>query len=183
MVVFARGGVLGLFDALTRRQARRPMTRARRARNAAACARASARSSVASNIDFRLERGARHALIGPNGAGKTSFVNLVTGALRPSAGRILLGGEDITGLPQARARQARARAHLPDQRAVPPADACSRTSRSAIAEREGVAGDFMRPAGAPPRRDRGGVCAARTARARRRGAAAGQRARLRPPAA
>ena len=57
--------------------------------------------AVASAIDFRLERGARHALIGPNGAGKTSFVNLVTGALRPGAGRILLGGEDVTSLPQA----------------------------------------------------------------------------------
>src|SRR5204863_4411762 len=56
---------------------------------------------VASNIDFRLEHGARHALIGPNGAGKTTFVNLVTGALQPSAGRTLLGGQDITHPPQA----------------------------------------------------------------------------------
>jgi branched-chain amino acid transport system ATP-binding protein len=40
-------------------------------------------------------------LIGPNGAGKTTFVNLITGRLAPSAGRILLGGEDITRLPQA----------------------------------------------------------------------------------
>src|SRR5215470_4262914 len=58
--------------------------------------------AVASNIDFRLEAGARHALIGPNGAGKTTFVNLVTGALTPSAGRILLEGADVTALPQAR---------------------------------------------------------------------------------
>ncbi len=57
--------------------------------------------TVANMIDFRLDRGARHALIGPNGAGKTTFVELVTGALRPSAGRILLDGADITGLPQA----------------------------------------------------------------------------------
>jgi len=56
---------------------------------------------VADAIDFRLERGARHALIGPNGAGKTSFVNLVTGALSASAGRILLDGADVTGLAQA----------------------------------------------------------------------------------
>src|SRR5207249_3138083 len=47
---------------------------------------------VADAIDFRLEHGARHALIGPNGAGKTSFVNLVTGALTPSAGQILVDG-------------------------------------------------------------------------------------------
>ena len=57
---------------------------------------------MAQNIDFRLEPGARHALIGPNGAGKTTFVNLLTGALHPSCGRILLGGEDITGLAASR---------------------------------------------------------------------------------
>jgi branched-chain amino acid transport system ATP-binding protein len=56
---------------------------------------------VAANIDFRLEPGARHALIGPNGAGKTTFVNLLTGRLAPSAGQVMLDGEDITGLEQA----------------------------------------------------------------------------------
>jgi len=58
--------------------------------------------TVAERIDFRLEPGARHALIGPNGAGKTTFVNMLTGALAPSSGRIVLGGEDITALGQAR---------------------------------------------------------------------------------
>lgn len=57
--------------------------------------------TVAENISFRLEAGVRHALIGPNGAGKTTFVNMLTGLLPPSAGRILLGGEDITRLAQA----------------------------------------------------------------------------------
>jgi branched-chain amino acid transport system ATP-binding protein len=56
--------------------------------------------TVADNIDFRLETGARHALIGPNGAGKTTFVNMLTGRLEPSSGRILLGGDDITKLRQ-----------------------------------------------------------------------------------
>ena len=37
---------------------------------------------VAARINFRLQRGARHALIGPNGAGKTTFINLLTGVLR-----------------------------------------------------------------------------------------------------
>ena len=55
---------------------------------------------VAQNIDFRLEPGARHALIGPNGAGKTTFVNMLMGALAPSSGQILLGGEEITQVPQ-----------------------------------------------------------------------------------
>jgi len=65
---------------------------------------------VARDIDLSLERGARRALIGPNGAGKTTLVNLITGALRPSGGAVLLDGEDITDLPQAaRARRGIAR--------------------------------------------------------------------------
>jgi len=56
---------------------------------------------VANNIHFRLEPGARHALIGPNGAGKTTFVNLLTGRLAPSGGRILLNGDDVTRTSQA----------------------------------------------------------------------------------
>jgi len=58
--------------------------------------------TVADDIDFRLETGARHALIGPNGAGKTTFVNMLTGVLPPSSGRIALGGEDITLMGQAK---------------------------------------------------------------------------------
>jgi ABC-type branched-subunit amino acid transport system ATPase component len=62
---------------------------------------------VATNdVSFKLERGARRALIGPNGAGKTTFVNLLTGVLAPSAGRIMLAGEDITGVkPESRVRR------------------------------------------------------------------------------
>jgi ABC-type branched-subunit amino acid transport system ATPase component len=50
------------------------------------------------DVALRVEKGARHALIGPNGAGKTTVINLLTGVLRPSAGRILLEGKDITDL-------------------------------------------------------------------------------------
>ena len=65
---------------------------------------------VARDIGLSLEPGARRALIGPNGAGKTTLVNLITGALRPSAGTVLLDGEDITHLSQAaRARRGIAR--------------------------------------------------------------------------
>lgn len=53
-----------------------------------------------SDIHLTFERGTRHALIGPNGAGKTTFINLLTGSLAPSSGRVLLGNEDITALPQ-----------------------------------------------------------------------------------
>jgi ABC-type branched-subunit amino acid transport system ATPase component len=57
--------------------------------------------AVARDINLALPKGARHALIGPNGAGKTTLVNLITGVLQPSAGRVLLDGQDITALPQA----------------------------------------------------------------------------------
>jgi len=53
---------------------------------------------AANNVSLRVELGARHALIGPNGAGKTTMINLLTGVLRPTAGRILLDGRDITAL-------------------------------------------------------------------------------------
>ena len=54
---------------------------------------------VATNgVNLDLKKGARHALIGPNGAGKTTFINLLTGVLQPSAGRIVLEGEDISTL-------------------------------------------------------------------------------------
>jgi ABC-type branched-subunit amino acid transport system ATPase component len=57
--------------------------------------------TVANNISFALPRGARYALIGPNGAGKTTLVNLITGRLRASAGKVLLDGDEITALSQA----------------------------------------------------------------------------------
>lgn len=61
--------------------------------------------TVADQIGFSLEFGTCLGVIGPNGAGKTSLFNLLTGALAPDAGRILLRGRDITVTPlHARAR-------------------------------------------------------------------------------
>ncbi len=51
------------------------------------------------NVNLALAAGARHALIGPNGAGKTTLINLLTGVLAPTAGRITLQGQDISDLP------------------------------------------------------------------------------------
>jgi branched-chain amino acid transport system ATP-binding protein len=53
---------------------------------------------ASNNVSLQIAKGARHALIGPNGAGKTTLINLLTGVQRPTGGRILLDGEDITGL-------------------------------------------------------------------------------------
>ena len=57
------------------------------------------------NVDFEIARGEVRAIIGPNGAGKSTFFNCLTGVLRPSAGRILLNEENITGLPPNRISQ------------------------------------------------------------------------------
>jgi ABC-type branched-subunit amino acid transport system ATPase component len=101
---------------------------------------------VARRIDFRLEAGARHALIGPNGAGKTTFVNLLTGVLQPSGGRVLLEGEDVTRLAQAkRVKRGIARTFQINQlfRGLTVLEnVCI-----AVAERLGAGGGMWRPAG------------------------------------
>jgi branched-chain amino acid transport system ATP-binding protein len=58
------------------------------------------------HVSLNVTRGARHALIGPNGAGKTTLINLMTGVLDPTEGRIALEGQDITRLaPHQRVRR------------------------------------------------------------------------------
>ena len=54
--------------------------------------------TAVSGVDLRIRRHSIHALIGPNGAGKTTCFNLITGFLRPTRGRVLYDGRDITGL-------------------------------------------------------------------------------------
>lgn len=56
---------------------------------------------VTRSISFSLNAGERVALIGPNGAGKTTLINLMSGVLQPSAGRVMLAGQDVTKLSQA----------------------------------------------------------------------------------
>ena len=51
------------------------------------------------NVDFTVPRGKVVSLIGPNGAGKTTFFNMLTGVYKPTAGRIVFDGVDVTGKP------------------------------------------------------------------------------------
>jgi branched-chain amino acid transport system ATP-binding protein len=50
-------------------------------------------------VSFSAETGRITALIGPNGAGKTTLFSIIAGSLRPSQGRVMFGGADITGEP------------------------------------------------------------------------------------
>ena len=104
---------------------------------------------VTRSVSFALAAGDRVALIGPNGAGKTTLVNQISGVLQPDAGRIVLRGEDVTRLPQAkRVRAGLARTfqittlapHFPVQRQV----------ELALLEREGLTGRAWRSVDAYP---------------------------------
>ncbi|MEA3193943.1 MAG: branched-chain amino acid transport system ATP-binding protein [Betaproteobacteria bacterium] len=53
---------------------------------------------AAENVSLAVAAGERVGLIGSNGAGKTTFVNMITGYLKPDSGRIEIEGADITGL-------------------------------------------------------------------------------------
>ena len=54
--------------------------------------------NAVSGVNLRIRRGSIHALIGPNGAGKTTCFNLLTKFVRPTSGRILYKGHDITAM-------------------------------------------------------------------------------------
>jgi branched-chain amino acid transport system ATP-binding protein len=51
------------------------------------------------DVDFVIPRGSVVSLIGPNGAGKTTFFNMLTGVYKPTSGRIVFDGADVTGKP------------------------------------------------------------------------------------
>jgi branched-chain amino acid transport system ATP-binding protein len=102
---------------------------------------------VTRDVTLTLQRGARRALIGPNGAGKTTLVNLITGALNPDSGRVLLNGQDITASSQTdRARRGLARTFQINQlfRGLTVLENICMT----IGERDGNCNNMWRSAGA-----------------------------------
>lgn len=102
--------------------------------------------NVADNINFTLAAGARHALIGPNGAGKTTLINLLTGALRPSAGSVHLGPRDITQMAEhQRVKHGIARTFQINTLFM--GLSVIENLSLAISERMGVATAILRPAG------------------------------------
>src|SRR5207253_4410996 len=51
------------------------------------------------DVDFAIPAGTIVSLIGPNGAGKTTFFNMITGVYKPTAGRVVFDGADVSGKP------------------------------------------------------------------------------------
>jgi branched-chain amino acid transport system ATP-binding protein len=98
---------------------------------------------VARDITLGVPQGARYALIGPNGAGKTTLINLITGMLRPDAGRIRLGDHDITALrPHQRVKRGLVRTFQINT-LFPNLNGLEAVTL-AVCERRGVAGNFWR---------------------------------------
>ena len=74
------------------------------------------------HVTFGIEPGERLALIGPNGAGKTTLFNLLTGQLKPSGGKVLFKGQDITNASGVLADPPGHVPLLPDHQPVPVAE-------------------------------------------------------------
>ena len=127
--------------------------------------------AAVAGVDFTVGAGEMVALIGPNGAGKTTCFNLINGQLRPDAGRVLLRGRDIAGLPPRRiwrlgvgrsfqipaifasmtVRENVQMALLSHRRRLfailPPATRLCRAEAEALLERVGMDGQAARPCG------------------------------------
>jgi branched-chain amino acid transport system ATP-binding protein len=74
---------------------------------------------VLRDVSLAVQPGTVVAVLGPNGAGKTTLLRVASGLLRPSAGAVVLGGEDVTRTrPYARAR--RGLCHIPEGRGIYP---------------------------------------------------------------
>ena len=74
-------------------------------------------SEVLHGVSLRVPDGGSVLLLGPNGAGKSTTLATISGLLRPRAGRVLLGGRDVTALP-AHERARRGIAHVPEGRRI-----------------------------------------------------------------
>lgn len=103
--------------------------------------------TATNNVTLNLRRGARHALIGPNGAGKTTLINLLTGVLEPTEGRITLEGQDITQLaPHQRVRRGMVRTFQINQLfdTLTPLETLSLT----VSQHQGLGGHWWQALGA-----------------------------------
>jgi branched-chain amino acid transport system ATP-binding protein len=105
--------------------------------------------TATNNVTLNLKKGARHALIGPNGAGKTTLINLLTGVLQPTEGRIRLLGEDISTLaPYKRVKRGMVRTFQINQLfdSLTPLQTLAFT----VSQQHGLGGGWWKPLGKDP---------------------------------
>jgi len=98
------------------------------------------------HVNLKLQQGARHALIGPNGAGKTTLINLMTGVLPATEGRIFLEGQEISHMaPHLRVQQGLVRTFQINQLfdSMTPLE----TLAMVISQQKGLGGKLWRPLG------------------------------------
>ena len=108
--------------------------------------------TAADDVNIEVPSGQRVSLIGSNGAGKTTFVNMVTGYLKPDAGTIALDGREITGLgPRRITRLGVARSFQIPQLAL---DMTALDNMLVAAARNDGELSFWKPARSPERRAR-----------------------------
>ncbi len=103
--------------------------------------------TATNDVTLHLREGARHALIGPNGAGKTTLINLLTGVIEPTEGRITLDGRDITRLaPHQRVRRGMVRTFQINQLfdSLTPLE----TLAMVVSQHRGLGGKWWQPLGA-----------------------------------
>jgi branched-chain amino acid transport system ATP-binding protein len=99
------------------------------------------------DVNLSIAQGARHALIGPNGAGKTTLINLMTGVLEPTHGRITLEGVDITRMaPEQRVQRGLVRTFQINQlfASMTPLE----TLAMVVSQQQGLGGRWWQPLGA-----------------------------------
>jgi branched-chain amino acid transport system ATP-binding protein len=75
--------------------------------------------TVLRDVSLTIEHGEVVAVLGPNGAGKTTMLRVASGLLRPSAGAVLLKGEDVTRI-RPSSRSKRGLCHIPEGRGIYP---------------------------------------------------------------
>ncbi len=98
------------------------------------------------DVSLDIAAGARHALIGPNGAGKTTLINLLSGFLVPTAGTVILEGDDVTRLSQ-HERVKRGLARTFQINRLFAEMTVLESVALAVCERSGVGARFWRPVG------------------------------------
>ena len=98
------------------------------------------------HVDLSLKLGARHALIGPNGAGKTTLINLLTGVLSPTEGRVELLGQNISHLPS-HARVARGLVRTFQINQLFASMTPLQTLAMVVSQQRGLGGHWWRPLG------------------------------------